>query len=392
VFRILSKIFRKRIRIVSFVFSGFGLCLGLTLVLFSLRFYFGIVVPAQKEIDKADFIVISKNISYGNTLFNSKAKFSEEEIKDLKSQNFTTDLATFNSSDFQVRAYVDRFAFMTDLFFESLPAEFIDNCPSDFRWNEGENFIPIMVSEDFINLYNYTFAPENGLPQVPPSALSMIPVKIKMKGNRGEMEMKGRIVGLSERINSVLVPDNFLRWANKQIGDVNSSDDAARLVLKANKEYASNMQEYMEKQGYQVNSERMNQSKTSSYANVLSYILVILGVLFIAFSFIIVLQNFALILGEARQDMILLLQLGYKINAIVKFLFSVLISYVGVVAVISSVAYIILYGILSKYLLNRNLESGMAVTSEVVVALILSCVLLLLTGLFSISNRVKKYS
>lgn len=391
-FRILSKIFRKRIKFWNFIISGLGLCIGLTLVLFSTRIYFGLVKPAQDEIKRSDYVIISKGVSIGNTLLNSKAKFSGQELSQLKEQKFTSDVAMFTPNQFTVKAYAGGgIPFMTDLFFESVPNSFIDNCPYTFDWEEGDDFLPIIVSEDFINLYNYSFAVINGLPQVSPSSVTAVPLKIVMQGPNGQYTMSGRIVGYSERIASVLVPDRFLRWANKEIGGVSKDPDVARLMIKVNKEYAASMQEYMTKEGYQVNSERLGQNKTSAIANILTDVLVVLGALFILFSFVIVLQNFSLILSDARQDMVLLMQLGYKIGVITRFLFFVLAGYLALVAIFSGILYAVGYSQLTHYLQNRSLESGNAINFEVTALLLFVLVLLMLTGLVSIRYKVQKY-
>ncbi len=90
--------------------------------------------------------------------------------------------------------------------------------------------------------------------------------------------------------------------------------------------------------------------------------------------------------------MILLLQLGYKIGTMVRFLFTVLLTYIVSVAVVSFGVYMLLYTLLTSYMQNRQLESGNVITTETLVVLPVLCGMLLLTGLWSISSRVKKYA
>ena len=80
----LLKIFRKRIKPATFILSGFGLVLGLSLVLVCLQMYLSIVKSLSSEISKSEYIILSKDISLGNTLLNSNAVISKTELAELK--------------------------------------------------------------------------------------------------------------------------------------------------------------------------------------------------------------------------------------------------------------------------------------------------------------------
>ncbi len=372
--------------------SGLGLCLGLILILFSIRIYSGVIQPAQEELGKADYVVISKDVSLGNTLLNSKARFNEKEIEELSKQSFTSDLAYFTPNQFTVKAYIPQFELGLDMFFESIPKSFIDNCPYQFSWEPGDELLPIIVSEDFINLYNYNFAIMNQLPQISPGSVTAVPLTIVLKGSKNQLTIRGRIVGYSERISSVLIPVEFMNWANDHLGGLKGSAPVSRMMIKVNKEYAASMESFLLEKGYMVNAERLGQHRITAMAGIITTILVILGGLFMLLSFIIVLQNFALVLSEARHDMILLFQLGYTIKSITLFLFSMLGVYLAGVVSISIALYWYGYSQLGDYLQHRQLESGLAITSEISVFIGLMMILLLTTGLFSIRFRIYRYS
>src|SRR6187402_2888651 len=161
----LLKIFRKRIKPFTFILSGLGLVLGLTLVLICLQLYLSIFKSLSSEISKSEYIILSKDISLGNTLLNSSAVISTKELEDLKKQPFVEKLGVFIPNHYKVMAYAGgSLQLVTELFFESIPDDFVDNKPYNFRWEEGDEFLPIIVSEDFINLYNYGYALSNGFP------------------------------------------------------------------------------------------------------------------------------------------------------------------------------------------------------------------------------------
>ena len=48
--------------------------------------------------------------------------------------------------------------------FESIPSHWLDINPTAFKWKKGSDFIPIIVSKEFLNLWNFGFAKSQGLP------------------------------------------------------------------------------------------------------------------------------------------------------------------------------------------------------------------------------------
>jgi len=49
------------------------------------------------------------------------------------------------------------------------------------------------------------------------STIQLVPVTVEIAGLKGHRTYDGRVVGFSERIPSVLVPEEFLSWANTNV-------------------------------------------------------------------------------------------------------------------------------------------------------------------------------
>lgn len=45
--------------------------------------------------------------------------------------------------------------------------------------------------------------------------MSLIQMDIMMRGNGRVEQYKGNIVGFSNRLNTILVPQSFMKWANE---------------------------------------------------------------------------------------------------------------------------------------------------------------------------------
>lgn len=114
--------------------AGFFLAnlFGMMIVLLSVQFYKD-VIPVFTEGDsfmKKDFIIATKKISALGSFAGKSNTFSAEEIADLKKQPFTKTIGAFTPSQFKVSAGLGMkeagIYLSTDMFFESVPDEFVD--------------------------------------------------------------------------------------------------------------------------------------------------------------------------------------------------------------------------------------------------------------------------
>ena len=106
-----------------------------------------------------------------------------------------------------------------DLFFESVPDSFLDQKPESWEWEENATFVPIMVPKFYLDLWNFGLAPSRSeYPALSMETASLMPIEIFI-GSEKSVIMQGRFVAFSKRINSVLVPRNFLEWANTRFAE-----------------------------------------------------------------------------------------------------------------------------------------------------------------------------
>ena len=279
---------------------------------------------------------------------------------------------------------------VTELFFESIPDQFVDNRPYNFKWEEGDEFLPIIVSEDFINLYNYGYALSNGFPQISKNTASMVPLEVKLSGSSKAMTLNAKIVGYSERVSSVLVPQDFMKWANLNIGNYKKEDQASRIIIKLNKEYSGGLEKYLEDKSLLINSEKLGLSKIGAIAKIMIDILIIVGALFVLFSFMIVLTNFSLLLAEAKADLVLLFQLGYKIKTLVYHLFVYMLFFIGIVMVISVGVFLYINTILTETFVIRGISVATEIHFELFYCILSLLIFLLGSGLYSISRNITR--
>jgi len=199
--------------------------------------------------------------------------------------------------------------------------------------------VPVIVAQDMLNLYNFGFALGKGLPQLSRSTIGLITVNIIVRGAQGEKEYYGKIVGFSERIPSVIVPESFMKWANKNIGE-NREENPSRVILKVNNPTDPRLASFFEKNEYQINQDRLQASRAGTVIQTVMSLIGIIGFFFILLSFVIFLTNFRVILAEAQREIELLKQLGYGTEILRNFLMSYFILFV---LFLTFIAFVLLY-------------------------------------------------
>jgi hypothetical protein len=294
--------------------SWSGLGIGVLLLLCALQMYFNIetlIRDRQPLQDGFDYISVTKLITNDN--MGEDHSFTEAEIAELKKQTFIADATPLLANKFLVKATGSSLIpFTTDLFLESIDNSFIDTIPPDFSWKEGQDVLPVIMSADYLEMYNTVFAPSKDLPQFSRESISSVYVQIACYGNSGEtLLFKGRVAGLSDRINSVLVPANFLEWANRRLSGP-GKQQAQRVFLRTKDANSVELLNYLQSKQYQVNKDK---TKFGRVKQVLAGVMTALsgfGLLVILLAMVLFSFYLQLMIANSRENLLLLLTLGYS--------------------------------------------------------------------------------
>ena len=136
--------------------------------------------------------------------------FTNEELKEIENKDFVKEVSKFNkATNYKIFLSSDMFGFGTDLFFESVPDKFLDVDSEEWEWKESSDYVPIMLPEDYLQLYNLGFAESQGLPLLSKKTVSLASFNIRLTGVNKSKKFKSSIIGFSSKINSILVPEDF---------------------------------------------------------------------------------------------------------------------------------------------------------------------------------------
>lgn len=382
----IQKLFQKNRSWYQIVGAAIGSFLGLFLLLFAFQIYFDFQFILKGSNESDNYITVNKPVSLVNTFF-GKSVFTADNIQELEKQSFTEGVGIFTANRFKASASSKVVNFYTELFFESLPLTFLDMQDAHFRWEIGQNEIPIIMSKDYLALYNFGFALSQGLPQFTPATIRQVSLDITVRGNGREQVFTGRIIGFSERINSILVPESFMKWSNAQFGDQPDAG-ASRLIVKVKNPYDVHLTQFLKEKGYELSTGRLVGGRLSAILNTVLTIVAIIGVILMVLSVIVFLLNYQLIISKSAADIKLLLQIGYHPFHITKILRGSLLRllggvFIGVILTLVGVR----YGLIS-WLSQQGFELNMLYHIVVILAALFLMGFITVINFFNIKRSV----
>jgi len=310
--RLLHKLIHNSAGQARFVMALVGLSVAIILLLSAVQLqvnYYQLLNGKNNQDSVANFLVLNKELTNETV---GASSLSEQEIANIKAQPFFESVGSLTPSRFKasIQSNSERFPFYTDIAFESVPAAFIDINNKDWQWDENTAFLPIIVPNQFLDFYNFQFSFSQNLPQLTPQLVKMVVFKVTLQGNGTPYELKGRVVGFSNRISSMMVPQNFMDWANKHFAPVNAISKPSRVVVRTKDPGNPDLKKYLQSKGLITDSEK---TRFSKYRQIVGYVVnisAITGVLLLAFALLIFTLFIQLTIASCKDEIQLLVVLG----------------------------------------------------------------------------------
>lgn len=315
--RLLSRNISKA-QLAGFVLSNF---IGLAIVITGIQFYTDVKSIWEKEDSfiKRDYLVVNKQVTASNTLGQQKSDFSADEISDIRKQPWVRKIGEFEAADYNVYAYMEQGGrtMSTSMFFESIPDEFIDVEASDWRFKPGDKVIPVIISKDYLTLYNFGFASSARMPQLSENMMGAIPLELHLRSHDGGKTetFQGRIVGFSNRLNTILVPKDFMDWSNASLGRAGAERAPSRIIVDTNSPGDVAITEYLDSHNLELAGDKTS-SQAAYFLNLISGLIIGIGGVITVLSFFILLLSVALLMQKNREKLHLLIMLGIDLGRI----------------------------------------------------------------------------
>lgn len=306
---------RQHVSVAQLVgFALANLC-GMVIVLVSVQFYKD-VLPVFTQGDsfmKKDYLIVSKRVSTLGSVVGRSSAFSSAEQAELEEQPFTKSVGAFTPARFRVSAGMGMqgMQLSTALFFESVPDAYVDTDLEGWSFSPGQEEIPIVLPRNYLNLYNFGFAQSRSLPQLSEGVLGMMKLDIRISGRGQVRQMKGRIAGFSDRLNTILVPEAFMNWANAVYGDQKEAGPS-RLIVEVKNPADDRIAKYLKEKGYETEGDKLDAGKTTWFLKMIVGIVMAVGLVISVLSFYILMLSIYLLLQKNTKKLETLLLVGYS--------------------------------------------------------------------------------
>ena len=305
------QLLRKHISIFELAIFFVANLIGMTVILAGVQLYDNIrpLLQGEKTLIGSDYLVITHPVK--RVGINSES-FTLKDIEDMECQEFIDAVGAFSASQFEVNGSImfNGRKLSTMLFFESIPDEFIDVETDDWHFDDGAKVIPIILPRNYLNLYNFGFSATQQLPQITEDMIKSVSLGINLRGKEYNDDYTGRIVGFSDRLNTILVPDAFMSWANSHYADAEESHPT-RLILKVADPTNPALSDYLEEHNYVIENKPAESSKALFILKVCIAIIICIGVLFSLLSIIILTLSIYLLLQKNITKLENLVLIGY---------------------------------------------------------------------------------
>jgi hypothetical protein len=388
------KLLRQHISVPQFAGFFFANLFGMIIVLLGFQFY-NDVLPVFTQGDsfmKADYLIMSKKISTAGTIAGSSNSFTKADEDDVEEQKFTKKVGEFTSTEYKVDASMGvngQSVLNSELFFESVPDGFVDVPLKDWKYTEGSKEVPIILPRTYINMYNFGFAQSHSLPKISDGLVGMIDFSIFIHGNGHEDRFKGKVIGFSNRLNTILVPQKFMDWSNNYYAPGQHSNPT-RLIVEVGNPTDDHIAKYLDKKGYEIDSDKLDAEKTTYFLKMVVTLVMGVGVVISILSFYILMLSIYLLVQKNSSKLENLLLIGYGPNKVAQ---PYQMLTIGLNVAVLFIAWIILFFVRDYYMgvietLFPDIDDG-SLMPAIIVGLILF-VLVSIMNLWAIRRKIMR--
>lgn len=374
----------SKAQIAGFILSNFT---GLAIVILGVQFFVDArpIWSNEDSFIRKDYIVVNKKVTGANTLGQSTA-FTPAEISDLERQNWVRRVGKFTSASYRIYASVQAGgrSMSTYMFLEAIPTSFIDVAGSDWSFSPQDKSVPIIISKDYLSLYNFGFAGTVGMPTLSEGTLKSVPLTIAIRPDNGEapLDIEGHIVGFSNRLNTILVPEEFMTWSNAKYGD--GTPAPSRLIIDVSRPGDSAIADYLKAHDIEIAGDKSG-AQAAFLVRVIAGVALAVGIVITLLSFFILLLSVSLLMQKNRQKIHSLIMLGVDLKEISK-------VYVRIVSAVNLLACLLAVGgmLLLRFSYLPQLQGMGGAPGSVWAAIAAGLLLTLLLTLFNILSIQRK--
>ncbi len=296
--------------------------IGVAIMASSLFLYFDVTSNLNGSSGSNNYLVITKPISMLREIISSKSGFSSKELSKFEQIDGVESIGEFKVGEFQATA---TFGFsgtensiFTNLFFESIDESYMDVVPNEWNFDPIKGIVPIIIPQNYVNLYNFGFAQSVGLPKLSKEIIGNITLRITIYGEDGRsVALKGRVVDFSTRLNTILVPKEFIEWGNRNYAEFSETNLPQRIIIKFDSAKSTNLTNFIKERGYEIESNSLDFERISRVVAFLLSATLIIGMIITLLSLYLIIMTLYLMIERNRTKINNLSIIGYTTSMII---------------------------------------------------------------------------
>lgn len=319
------------------VIAIIGAFLGMTFLITSIHYLIKVNDFGKgAEILGPNTIIVQKKVSSFSTLKMTKTDFSLSEIEQMKKEPFILDVKPVESNNFTVSIetndpMVPRFR--GNIFIQTVDPSFLDVKSDKWHWKEGDTLVPMIMPRDFLVMLN-TYMSSAGIPQVSDELAMDIKFKFALMNDTMKEYVSCRIIGFTNEVPSVLVPQNFMNWANKRFAP--DAEQKITQIMISGKENEFGLVEQMLKERHlESKNAQVIVGRLKSMVGTLILVVLAISIIAVFLSGLVLIQYLQLLLSKNLYEVRTLMRLGHHPNTLIKTFFVYFSKVFGVIALLS---------------------------------------------------------
>ena len=342
------------------IIAMMGAFMGITFLVTSIHYLIKVNEFGKgEEILGPNTIIVQKKVSNASTLNLTKTDFSLKEIEKIKAKSFIQDVKPVESNNFDVSFETDRTEklvpyFRSDVFVQTVDADFLDIKVPNWKWKKGDAFVPIILPREFIVMLN-TFMSAQEIPQVSDDLAMKLKFKFRLRdpnNSSKEEHVNVQIIGFTNEVSSILVPASFMQYGNEvYAGTVENK--ITQIMISGKESEFGLVEEMLKERGLESKNSQMVVGRLKSVVGTLIFVVLGVSIIAVFVSGLVLIQYLQLLLSRNAYEVRTLLRMGYPPKDLIRSFSMYFMKIFGIVSVIGVGIFFIF-----KYFLDNMFETG----------------------------------
>ncbi len=351
----LNKLLYKNQDKKQLIIAIIGAFMGITFLITSIHYLIKVNDFGKgSDILGPNTIIVQKKVTNSSSLNMTKTDFSENEIKKIKAEPFIQDVQPVISNNFDVSfetadPMVPRFR--SDVFIQTVDQKFLDVKSTKWHWKEGDKFVPIIMPRDFLVMLN-TFMSSSGIPQISDDLAMDIKFKFTLKGETDKEWVDARIIGFTNEVSSILVPESFMEYGNAKYTS-GKEKKITQIMISGKESEFGLVEDLLKKRGLESKNAQMVVGRLKSVVGTLFLVVLSISIIAVFVSGLVLIQYMQLLMSRNAYEVRTLLRIGFYPQVVIKSFFLYFVKIFGIVSSLGLSVFFVF-----KYFLDTMFESG----------------------------------